>query len=190
MRKKAVSAIEKGINENLHFLNMPQADFKIVLTEVPLCALGAEQVTFTIKTNSGEDYRPLGKIVSGGELSRITLALKSVLTDGDSADTLIFDEIDTGVSGAAAQKIGRKLRELSGGKQVLCVTHLAQIAAMASGHFLIDKQTEEGRTRTEITPLSHETRLQELARMISGEAVTETTLRQAEELIQFGEAND
>jgi len=190
MRKKAVAAIEKGINENLHFLNMPQADFKIELEPAELHSFGAERVTFTIKTNSGEAYRPLGKIVSGGELSRITLAIKAVLNSGDSADTLIFDEIDTGVSGAAAQKIGRKLKELSVDKQVLCVTHLAQIAAMAGAHFLIDKQTEAGRTTTQVTPLEHERRLHELARMISGESVTETTLKQAEELIWFGEKND
>ncbi|MBE7021939.1 MAG: DNA repair protein RecN [Ruminococcaceae bacterium] len=189
LRKHAVRAVVQGINENLHFLNMPQADFNIVLTEAPLNQYGAEQVSFTIKTNSGEDYRPLGKIVSGGELSRITLAIKSVLTKGDSAETLIFDEIDTGVSGTAAQKIGRKLRDLSGARQVLCVTHLAQIAAMAGTHFLIDKQTEDGRTRTRVAPLCHDERLRELARMISGEAVTETTLKQAEELIEFGEAN-
>ncbi len=187
LRKKAVLEIEKHINENLHFLNMMQADFKIEVEETPLHAYGGERVTFVIKTNSGEAYRPLGKIVSGGELSRITLAIKSVLTDGDCAGTLIFDEIDTGVSGMAAQKIGRKLRDLSDEKQVLCVTHLAQIAAMAGTHFLIDKQTEGDRTHTEVQPLEHEQRLYELARMISGEAVTETTLKQAEELIQFGE---
>ncbi|MBE7010612.1 MAG: DNA repair protein RecN [Ruminococcaceae bacterium] len=190
LRKNAVAAIEVDINENLHFLNMAQADFSIAMEEVPLHLYGAERITFMIQTNSGEEHKPLGKIVSGGELSRITLAIKSVLTDGDDASTLIFDEIDTGVSGMAAQKIGRKLRDLSANKQVLCVTHLAQIAAMASSHFLIEKQTENDRTRTEVVPLSHEVRLQELARMISGEAVTETTLRQAEELIRFGDKHD
>lgn len=187
LRIKAVLEIEKAINENLHFLNMMQADFKIEIEETPLHAFGSERVTFVIQTNAGEEYRPLGKIVSGGELSRIMLAIKSVLTDGDCAGTLIFDEIDTGVSGMAAQKIGRKLRELSAGKQVLCVTHLAQIAAMAGTHFLIDKQAADERTHTEVMPLDYEKRLAELARMISGEAVTETTLRQAEELIRFGE---
>ncbi len=190
LREKAIPAICSQINEALHFLNMPDADFSIALTEAPLSAYGAEQVTFMIKTNSGEDYRPLNKIVSGGELSRIMLAIKSVLTDGDAAQTLIFDEIDTGVSGAAAQKIGRKLRSLSANKQVLCVTHLAQIAAMATSHFLIDKTTENGRTKTSVKPLDHENRVQELARIISGDAVTETTLKQAEELIEFGDTND
>lgn len=190
LRQKATTAITKAINENLHFLNMPDADFKIVLTPVPLHRYGAEQVSFVLQTNSGEDYQPLHKIVSGGELSRIMLAIKSVLTDGDSAETLIFDEIDTGVSGMAAQKIGRKLRSLSQNKQVLCVTHLAQIAAMANVHFLIKKSTAEGRTKTEVLPLSHKERVQELARIISGEAVTETTLKQAEELIAFGDEHD
>ncbi len=190
LRKKAIPEICAQINEALHFLNMPDADFCITLAESPLSLYGAEQVNFTIQTNSGEEYQPLNKIVSGGELSRIMLAIKSVLTDGDAAQTLIFDEIDTGVSGAAAQKIGRKLRALSTSKQVLCVTHLAQIAAMATTHFLINKTTENGRTKTNVMPLNHENRVQELARIISGDAVTETTLKQAEELIEFGETND
>lgn len=189
LRQSAVSAVTRDINASLHFLNMQDADFQILLTPSALHRFGAEQVSFMIKTNTGEDYRPLTKIVSGGELSRIMLAIKSVLTSGDSAETLIFDEIDTGVSGAAAQKIGRKLKELSNNKQVLCVTHLAQIAAMATTHFYISKTAENGRTKTEITPLSHESRVRELARIISGEAITETTLKQAEELIAFGEQN-
>ncbi|MBQ9914771.1 MAG: DNA repair protein RecN [Clostridia bacterium] len=190
LRKNAISHIEDSINSVLHFLNMPDADFKVVLTECPLNKNGAEQVGFYIRTNSGEDYAPLSKIISGGELSRIMLAIQSVLTDGDVADTLIFDEIDTGVSGSAAQKIGRKLKALAGKKQVLCVTHLAQIAAMADSHFLIEKSTEDGRTRTDVLPLSHDARIRELARIISGDAVSETTLKQAEELIAYGDAND
>jgi len=190
LRQKAIGSIQQKITETLHFLNMPDAEFSITVTETPLSLHGAEQVSFYIKTNDGEDYRPLNKIVSGGELSRIMLAIKSVLTDGDVAQTLIFDEIDTGVSGSAAQKIGRKLRELSGNKQILCVTHLAQIAAMAKSHFLIEKSKEDGRTKTNVLPLSYEDRIRELARIISGDAVTETTLKQAEELIEFGEAND
>ncbi len=190
LRQKALASIEKAINENLHFLNMPDADFRILLTPVPLHRYGGDQIAFTIKTNAGEDYLPLAKIVSGGELSRIMLAIKSVLTDGDHAETLIFDEIDAGVSGATAQKIGRKLKGLSGNKQVFCVTHLPQIAAMAQTHFHIHKTTENDRTKTEIERLAHAERIKELARMISGEAVTETSLKQAEELITFGEKND
>ncbi len=190
LRKSAISHIEDSINAVLHFLNMPDADFKVVLTECPLNKNGAEQVNFDIRTNSGEDYAPLNKIISGGELSRIMLAIQSVLTDGDAADTLIFDEIDTGVSGSAAQKIGRKLKELAKKKQVLCVTHLAQIAAMADKHFLIEKSTEDARTKTDVLALSHDARIRELARIISGDAVTETTLKQAEELIAYGETND
>ncbi len=190
LRRGAAADIEKAINENLHFLNMPDADFKIIITPVPPHRLGGEQISFALQTNSGEAYQPLHKIVSGGELSRIMLAIKSVLTDGDSAETLIFDEIDTGVSGMAAQKIGRKLRSLARNKQVLCVTHLAQIAAMANAHYLIQKSTENGRTKTEVLPLEHNGRIQELARIISGEAITETTLKQAEELIEFGDEHD
>ncbi len=190
LRLGAIPNIEEKINETLHFLNMPEADFKIMLTEAPLSRFGAEQVTFFIKTNAGGSHAPLNKIISGGELSRIMLAIQSVLTDGDAAQSLIFDEIDTGVSGATAQKIGRKLRELAKTKQVLCVTHLAQIAAMANAHFLIEKRSDGQSTATDVTLLSHNASIQELARIISGEAVTETTLKQAEELIQFGEQDD
>ncbi len=190
LRREAIEQIEEKVSETLHFLNMPHAAFSVILTEIPLGSMGAEQVSFFIKTNAGEDFRPLNKIVSGGELSRIMLAIKSVLTDGDAAQTLIFDEIDTGVSGSTAQKIGRKLRELAASKQVLCVTHLAQIAAMATTHFLIEKNTEGGRTKTGITPLSFADRIEELARIISGDAITETTRKQARELIQFGDIHD
>ncbi len=190
LRQRAICDIEEKISETLHFLNMPDAEFSIILTEIPLSANGKEQVGFFIKTNAGEEFRPLHKIVSGGELSRIMLAIKSVLTDGDPAETLIFDEIDTGVSGSAAQKIGRKLRDLSAGKQVLCVTHLAQIAAMATTHFLIEKTSADGRTQTQITPLDYESRITELARIISGDAASDTTRRQAEELIRFGDKHD
>ncbi len=189
LRQKAVPKIENAINENLHFLNMPDADFKIEMIPSDCHRYGAEQIHFSMKTNSGEAHLPLTKIVSGGELSRMMLAIKAVLTDGDSTGTLIFDEIDAGVSGAAAQKIGRKLKQLATEKQVLCVTHLAQIAAMANTHFLIEKQSQDGRTKTDVMPLGRENRVRELARIISGEAITETTLKQAEELIDFGENN-
>ncbi len=188
-RNNACAHIEAQINENLHFLNMPHADFKIALSPAPLYLLGAEQVQFMIRTNAGEDYLPLDKIVSGGELSRIMLAIQSVLTDGDHAKTLIFDEIDAGVGGSAAQKIGRKLYALSQNKQVLCVTHLAQIAAMANTHYLIEKEEAGGRTKTKVTLLNKERQLYELARMIGGDAVSDTTLKQAEELIEFGQKN-
>lgn len=190
LRKEAIPQIEEKISETLHFLNMPDASFAVILTETDLGTYGAEQVSFFIRTNAGEEFHPLNKIVSGGELSRIMLAIKSVLTDGDAAQTLIFDEIDTGVSGSTAQKIGRKLRELSEQKQVLCVTHLAQIAAMATSHFLIEKSAEGGRTKTAIMPLSQDDRIEELARIISGDAVTETTRKQARELIQYGDMHD
>lgn len=190
LRQKAIPAIQKAVDESLYFLNMPDAEFMIELTPAPLHRFGAEQIHFKMKTNVGEDFRPLTKIISGGELSRIMLAIKSILTDGDSAETLIFDEIDTGVSGSAAQKIGLKMKALSKTKQVLCVTHLAQIAAMANTHFYISKTTENGRTKTDIDPLAYDSRVRELARIISGDSVSETTLKQAEELIAFGENND
>ncbi|MBE7037099.1 MAG: DNA repair protein RecN [Ruminococcaceae bacterium] len=190
LRQKAIPLIQKAVDDSLHFLNMPDAEFIIELTPAPLHRYGAEQIHFKMKTNAGEDYRPLTKIISGGELSRIMLAIKSILTDGDSVETLIFDEIDTGVSGSAAQKIGLKMKSLAKNKQVFCVTHLAQIAAMANTHFYISKITEEGRTKTDITPLAYNSRVRELARIIGGDSVSETTLKQAEELIAFGENND
>lgn len=134
--------------------------------------------------------KPIGKVASGGELSRIMLAIKSVLAEHDDIPTMIFDEIDTGISGYAAQKVGKKLSEIAEKRQVLCVTHLAQIAALSDHHLLIEKQTDETRTFTTIRALGYEEKVRELARIISGDAANEASLRNAEELIRSGKAGE
>ena len=148
---------------------------------------GRETVEFLISTNPGEPPKPISKIASGGELSRIMLAIKNSLADKDHIPTLIFDEVDTGVSGRAAQKIGLKLKEVAHNKQIICVTHLAQIAALADTHFLIEKTSKTGRTFTEVHPLDLEGRKQEVARIMGTGQMTELLLKNAEELIQNGQ---
>ena len=136
-----------------------------------------------MSANAGEALKPLNKVASGGELARIMLAMKNVLAEQDQVATLIFDEVDTGVSGRAAQKVAEKLRSVAKSKQVLCVTHLPQLAALANTHLLIAKEERNGRTYTSVTPLDLEGRKRELARIIGGENITETTLKSAEEMI-------
>lgn len=182
-RKKAAERFSEQIAAQLEFLNMPQVSFIVDIKQGKLTANGMDTVEFLISANLGEAPRPIAKIASGGELSRIMLAIKSVIGEKDSVGTLIFDEIDTGVSGRAAQRIGLKLRELSRSRQVLCVTHLSQIAVMADAHMLIEKSTADGRTSTSITPLSHEQRKREIARIIGGDNITEITLENAEQLL-------
>ena len=137
-----------------------------------------------ISANPGETPRPVAKIASGGELSRMMLAIKTVLAESDEVDTLIFDEVDTGISGSAAEKVGLKLREVSKSCQVLCVTHQAQIAALADTHLLISKQVDNGRTFTAVTPLSHDERVRELARIIGGVNITQAALSHAEDMLK------
>ncbi len=148
-----------------------------------LTSTGLEKVEFLISVNPGEDLKPISKIASGGELSRIMLALKCVTANKDNIPVVIFDEIDTGVSGKAAQRIGKKLKELSSTRQVLCVTHLSQIAAFADKHFLIEKKMSDDKTTTNVTPLDFEQRKQEIARIMSGEKITDSTLKSAEDLL-------
>ena len=143
---------------------------------------GIDDVEFLISTNTGEVPKPLAKIASGGELSRIMLALKTVLADKDSVGTLIFDEIDTGISGRTAQKVSEKLKQLSGKRQVICITHLPQIAAMADEHFRISKEVRNDRTVTGVDRLDEEASTQELARMLGGVSITENTLKSAKEM--------
>lgn len=183
LRRESAARLSGQIGENLAFLNMPDAAFLAEITPCEPGADGADLVEFMLSANRGEPPKPLAKIVSGGELSRIMLAIKSILADSDVVGTLIFDEVDSGVSGRAAQKLGEKLKELSRRKQVLCVTHLAQVAAMAQRHFLIEKHEADSKTVTSVAALSREGRIQELARIIGGEHITETTKRQAEEML-------
>mgnify|MGYP003289024420 CR=1 FL=1 len=180
----AKSLSERILNE-LTQLDMPKVQFSCEFTKTDLSLNGADAIAFYMSANAGEALKPLSKVASGGELARIMLAMKNVLAEKDSIDTLIFDEVDTGVSGRAAQKVAEKLRSVASTKQVLCVTHLPQLAALASTHLLIAKEERQGRTYTTVTPLDTEGRKQELARIIGGAQITDTTLKSAEEML-FG----
>jgi len=184
IRSKNALVIENEINSQLKELNMEGASFKISFLESELSKTGIDKVEFMISTNRGEPEKQLSKIISGGELSRIMLALKNVLTDGDYAETLIFDEIDTGISGITAGKVGSKLSEIAKKKQVICVTHLPQIAALSDNHFKISKSSTETKTNTYVKLLSKEEKIEEIAYMISGDKNSETSLAQAREMIK------
>ncbi len=183
IRKENAIIVEREINSQLTELNMADACFKVVFSENELSKNGIDKVEFLISTNRGEPQKPLTKIISGGELSRIMLAMKNVLTDGDSAETLIFDEIDTGISGITASKVGVKLLEIAKNKQVICVTHLPQIAALSDNHFKISKSSDGEKTNTIITELTKEEKISQIAYMISGDETSKTSLAQAEEMI-------
>ena len=183
LRKENAKIIEAAINSQLADLNMSGAHFSIDFKTTDLYQKGMDSVEFMISTNPGEPEKALTKIISGGELSRIMLVMKNVLTSGDAADTLIFDEIDTGISGTTAGMVGVKLSEISKRKQVLCVTHLPQIAALADNHFKISKESSDGETNTHIEALSGNEKLRQIAFMISGDADSEASLAQAEEMI-------
>lgn len=182
-RKKSADELVKKITEELIFLDMPNVKFVFDFTRDKISITGMDQVEMLISVNKGEEPKPMNKIASGGELSRIMLAVKNVLASADNVPTMIFDEIDTGISGRAAHKVGIKLSEIAQKRQVLCVTHLAQIAAMGDTHFLIEKQNDEKRTYTKVRSLDYEERKHEIARIISGDPESEVSLKNAEELI-------
>ena len=182
-RKQAADVLAKRILDELAQLDMPKVQFACNFTETQLSANGADAVAFYMSANAGEEPKPLSKVASGGELARIMLAMKNVLAEQDQVATLIFDEVDTGVSGRAAQRVAEKLRSVAKNKQVLCVTHLPQLAALADTHLLIAKEVRDGRTYTNVTPLDIEGRKWELARIIGGTNITETTLKSAEEML-------
>ena len=186
LRDNRIAAAEElsgRILSELAQLDMPRVQFTCAFTELELTANGADSVAFYMSANAGEALKPMSKVASGGELARIMLAMKNVLAEQDQVNTLIFDEVDTGVSGRAAQKVAEKLRSVAKNKQVLCVTHLPQIAAMGDTHMLIAKSERDGRTYTTVTPLDHDGRTRELARIIGGASITETTLKSAEEML-------
>ena len=185
-RRTAASDFEKKVMEELRFLDMPGVVFQAARSRCPLNALGCDEIHFLISVNPGEAPKPISKIASGGELSRIMLAIKTVLSGRDHIDTMIFDEVDTGISGSAAQKVGRKLKETSKHAQVVCVTHLAQIAALADAHFLIQKEVRNGKTYTQVALLSFEQRKRELARIMGGTEVSALMLENAAEMLQRG----
>ena len=183
-RQESAKAMATRILTELEQLDMPKVSFECRFEETELTVKGADSVAFYMSANAGEDLKPLSKVASGGELARIMLALKNVLAEQDQVATLVFDEVDTGVSGRAAQKVAQKLCSVAQYKQVLCVTHLPQLAALAQTHLLISKEERQGRTYTSVTPLDLEGRKQELARIIGGARITETTLKSAEEMLQ------
>lgn len=186
-RRQAASAqFIRQVREELAFLNMPGIQFETEIQRVPLYAMGCDKLQFLVSANKGEPPKPMSKIASGGELSRIMLAIKTVLSGKDKVQTLIFDEVDTGISGAAANKVGKKLKQVSQNRQVLCITHLAQIAALADHHLLIEKHVEGERTFTQVQELDFEGRKREVARIIGGDQVTDLQLEMAEEMLKKG----
>lgn len=185
-RLNAFEALNKRISGTLDFLNMPGVRMTLQHTRGPLASHGQDSIEFYISTNPGEAPKPLAKIASGGELSRITLAIKNAMADKDAVPTVIYDEIDSGVSGKAAGRIGEVLRQSAQGHQILCITHTAQIAALADCHLLIQKNVANDRTYTEIHPLDEEGRVEALARLISGDHVTDISRANAREMLGLG----
>ncbi len=183
VRRAAAKKIQRDVTEALSFLDMPRVRFEIAIEETALGADGGDEIEFLIATNAGEPLLPMIRIASGGELSRIMLALRSVIHDSDGAGTVIFDEIDTGVSGKTARKIGMKLSESAKGTQVICVTHSAQIASLADDHYRIVKQERDGRAETEVIALDTDSRVEEIARILGGIEVTDLQRETARQLI-------
>ena len=183
-RREAAAQIEREVTEALTFLDMPRVRFAVSVEPAEMNDTGADSVEFMIATNVGEPLQPMIKIASGGELSRIMLALRSVINDREGTATVIFDEIDTGVSGKTARKIGLKLRHIARGTQVLCVTHSAQIASLADTHFLISKNEREGRAETDVCTLDIEGRVEEVARILGGIEITDAQRDAAREMIE------
>ena len=184
-RRKTAAEFAEKVKAEMSFLNMPNVELVPFFEESALSPKGMDKMELLISANPGETPRPVAKIASGGELSRMMLAIKTVLAGTDTVDTLIFDEVDTGISGSAAEKVGLKLREVSSECQVLCVTHQAQIAALADHHYLIKKQVEQGRTFTEVQPLDHDGRVNELARIIGGVNITDAARSHAEDMLHI-----
>lgn len=182
-RLSAAEVFEHAVMDELSYLNMPNVRFGVNFERTDFTDSGCDSIEFYIATNAGEPLKPLAKIASGGELSRIMLSIKNVLADKDDVGTLIFDEVDTGISGAAAQKVGKKLKQASKGRQIICVTHLAQVAAFADNHLLISKATEKGKTFASVISLDEEGKICELARIMGGE-ITNSLKNSAKELLE------
>lgn len=183
MRKNGAKEFVAAVESQLAYLDMPNVRLVVNIEKTKLTENGMDKIELLISANPGEEPKPVSKIASGGELSRLMLSIKNVLTDSDDASTMIFDEVDTGISGSASQKVGLKLKSVSKGKQVICVTHQAQIAALANTHFLIKKSVQDGKTFTNVTMLDFEQRKKELARIIGGLNITELSLKHAEEML-------
>ncbi len=183
IRKKVCEDFRSSVEREMAFLQMPNVRLAIQHAEVELNSRGIDKLEFLISTNPGEEPKPVSKIASGGELSRMMLAIKTVLSRADFVQTLIFDEIDTGISGSAADRVGKKLSQLSCDRQVLCVTHQAQIAAFADNHLFISKEVHGDRTFTHVSPLDDDGRVEELARIVGGEQITDSARNHAKELL-------
>jgi len=183
-RKTAAAGLIEQVKSELRDLDMPSVEMDICFNSKPLSENGADEAEFLLSVNPGEALKPLSKIASGGEMSRIMLGIKNVLSGKEDIATLIFDEIDTGISGRAAHKVGAKLKSAANGRQVICVTHLAQVAAFGTHHLLIEKNVVNDRTFTEIKPLDYIGRTKELARIMNGENITELALKNARELLE------
>lgn len=182
-RKKISREFAARVKEEMTYLDMPNVNLEVSIERCPLNENGCDKLEFLISANPGEDPKPVSKIASGGELSRMMLAITNVIASHNIVSTMIFDEVDTGISGSASQKVGYKLKALSETRQVICITHQAQIAALADTHFLIKKNVENNRTFTQVSELSFEGRVRELARIIGGVSITELTLKHAEEML-------
>lgn len=185
-RKQVALDFAQKVKSELVFLDMPNVEFTVSVADANATDKGMDKVEFLVSANKGEQPKPISKIASGGELSRIMLAIKNVIADNDTLTTMIFDEVDTGISGSAALKVGLKLKELSSTRQVMCITHQAQIAALANEHFFIQKNADDNRTFTTVNKLNFEDRKSELARIIGGAEITQTALAHAEELLIQG----
>ncbi|MBR3971825.1 MAG: DNA repair protein RecN [Ruminococcus sp.] len=182
-RREVSDYFSKSVAEEMKLLDMPSASVEVAQKEIPLSDNGIDEIEFLVSTNAGEPVKPVAKVASGGELSRMMLSIKNVLSKSDPTDTLIFDEVDSGISGSAARRVGDALKRVSVNTQALCVTHLPQIAALANSHFLIRKSESEGRTYTQVTHLDNEGRVDELARIIGGVDIGEAAYTYARELL-------
>lgn len=187
-RRRAAKGLSRSVCETLSFLDMPKVRFEVeIKAQRELCAEGLDEIEFLISANPGEPLMPMAKIASGGELARIMLSLKNVINISDGIDTVIFDEIDTGISGKTSRKVGVKLKEIGRGAQVICVTHSAQIASLASQHLYVSKSEKDGRTQSAVTELSSEERVAEIARILGGIEISEVQMAAAREMIAEGE---
>ena len=188
-RREASAELRRRVTETLAFLDMPKVRFDVSIRQSDdLCANGRDEVEFLISTNVGEPLLPMAKIASGGELARIMLALKNALNESDGVQTVIFDEIDTGISGKTSRKVGIKLKEIGKASQVVCVTHSAQIASLANSHLYISKREVDGRVETSLSVLNEDARVGEIARILGGIEITEKQMEAAKEMIAEGES--
>ena len=188
-RKNVAEKLKEALIDELKSLNMNNVSFEVDFEETNFYSDGKDKVEFMISFNLGEDIKPIHKVASGGEMSRFMLAFKTILSDIDEIDTLVFDEVDTGISGIAAQIVGKKLHKMGNKKQILCITHLPQIAAYADTHYYIEKNTNNDRTYTTITKLDEDKKKNEIARLIAGSNITDTTIEHAKEIIELAKGS-